>query len=145
MLAAHTWNRTGSSSKVVSPNSSTSRVCMNVEEYRCVPVETARRTVRKGRSEMAWDVLVSCHRSVSRSITAGVGSRATIAPFNAPTLVPSTRSGVTSTSNNARNIPTSAAPSTPPPPSTNAVVMRPSSGRSPRGGELGMLGADATA
>ena len=83
---------------------------MNVEEYRCVPVETARRTVRNGRSEIARDVLASCHRSVSRSITAGVGSRATIAPFSAPTLVPSTRSGVTSTSNSARSIPTSAAP-----------------------------------
>ena len=88
-----------------------------------VPVDTARRTVRNGRSETARMVSASCHSSVSRSITAGVGSRATIAPFSAPTLVPSTRSGAISTSNSARSIPTSAAPSTPPPPSTNAVVM----------------------
>ena len=32
MLAAQTWNRTGSSSKVVSPNSSSSRCCRNAEE-----------------------------------------------------------------------------------------------------------------
>src|SRR3712207_2690892 len=38
-------------------------------------------------------------------------------------LVPSTRSGRTPPSNRACSIPTSAAPRTPPPPSTNAVVM----------------------
>ena len=53
-----------------------------------VPVDTARRTVRSGRSETVRIVSASCHRSVSRSITVGVGSRATMAPLRAPTLVP---------------------------------------------------------
>ena len=39
---------------------------------------------------MVW---ASCHRSVSRSITAGVGSRATMAPLSAPTLVPEDQVG----------------------------------------------------
>src|SRR5687767_6160799 len=58
-------------------------------------------------------------------MTARLGSRATIAPFSAPTLVPSTRSGVMSRSNSACSMPTSTAPSTPPPPSTNAVLSTP--------------------
>ena len=40
-----------------------------------------------------------------------VGSLATAAPLIAPTLVPTTRSGVTSRSSSARSIPTSLAPS----------------------------------
>ena len=89
----------------------------------CVPVDTARRTVRSGRSPYtSRPTDAASHRAVSRSMTAIVGSRATRAPLRAPTDVPSTRSGVISRSNRARSIPTSTAPSTPPPPSTNAVV-----------------------
>ena len=57
---------------------------------------TARRTVRSGRSPYTSRLLSLAprHSSVSRSITASDGSRATIAPLSAPTLVPSTRSGV---------------------------------------------------
>src|SRR5688572_9410991 len=101
-----------------------------------VPVAIARRTVRSGRSPYTslLDATV-CHSSVSRSITARDGSRATIAPLSAPTDVPSTRSGVMPLSNRACSIPTSAAPRTPPPPSTNAVVT--ASGP----GQLGVLGA----
>ena len=108
---------------------------------------TARRTVRSGRSPRPRArSRRPCHSSVSRSITAGVGSRATIAPFRAPTLVPSTRSGVMSRSNSARSMPTSAAPSTPPPPSTNAVVMRSAAtrrapARGARRGSAGRRGA----
>ena len=64
----------------------------------------------------------------------GDGSRATMAPFRAPTDVPSTRSGVMPRSNRACSMPTSTAPSTPPPPSTNAVVTA-------DGRQLGVLGA----
>ena len=89
-----------------------------------VPVATARRTVRSARSPYtSWpERLAPRHRSVRRSITAGEGSRATMAPLSAPTLVPRTRSGVIPRSNRARSMPTSTAPRTPPPPSTNAVV-----------------------
>ena len=88
-----------------------------------VPVETARRTVRSGRSPYTSRLEATvCQSSVSRSMTAGDGSRATSAPLRAPTDVPSTRSGSMPRSNSACSIPTSAAPSTPPPPSTNAVV-----------------------
>ena len=89
-----------------------------------VPVDTARRTVRSARSPYtSWPERPALrHRSVSRSMTARDGSRATMAPLSAPTLVPSTRSGTTPRSKRARSIPTSTAPRTPPPPSTNAVV-----------------------
>src|SRR3954469_23109287 len=75
-------------------------------------------------------------------MTADEGSRATIAPLSAPTDVPRTRSGVMSFSNNAWSIPTSTAPSTPPPPSTNAVVTAPAPRSGPDGGrgQLGVLG-----
>ena len=61
-----------------------------------MPVETARRTVRSGRSPYtSWPLSLALrHSSVSRSSTAGDGSRATTAPLSAPTLVPRTRSGV---------------------------------------------------
>src|SRR5262249_17265436 len=44
------------------------------------------------------------------------------APLIAPTLVPTTRSGTSPCSSSARSIPTSPAPSCPPPPSTNASM-----------------------
>ena len=51
MLAAQTPNVTGRSSKVRSPNSSTSRSRSGFAEKTCVPpVATTRRTVRSGRS-----------------------------------------------------------------------------------------------
>ena len=88
-----------------------------------VPVETARRTVRSGRSPYTSRLCaVAAHSSVSRSTTARSGWRATIAPLRAPTLVPRTRSGTIPRSSSARSMPTSTAPRTPPPPRTNAVV-----------------------
>ena len=61
-----------------------------------MPVDTARRTVRSGAVavHLAAGSARRRHSSVSRSITARSGSRATSAPLRAPTLVPSTRSGV---------------------------------------------------
>ena len=50
MLAAHTWKVTGSSSKVRSPSSSSSRWRSGSADHRWVPDRTARRTVRSGRS-----------------------------------------------------------------------------------------------
>ena len=47
----------------------------------------------------------STPQTVSRSMTAGDGSRATIAPLSAPTEVPSTRSGRMPRSNSARSMP----------------------------------------
>src|SRR5580693_1222084 len=61
------------------------------------------------------------HRSASRS-AAWSGSAATNAPLTAPMEVPTTMSGRTPASDSARSMPTSCAPSSPPPPSTNAVV-----------------------
>src|SRR4051812_34076987 len=68
------------------------------------------------------------HRSSSRSTTPGVGSLATTRPLRAPTEVPRIRSGATSYSKSARTMPTSTAPSRPPPPSTKAVRSAISSG-----------------
>ena len=52
----------------------------------CVPVATARRTVRSGRSPYTSRVApAACHSSASRPMTASDGSRATIAPLSAPT------------------------------------------------------------
>ena len=104
---------------------------------------TARRTVRSGRSPTPRpraSPRPATGRSAARS-PPSVGSRATMAPLSAPTLVPSTRSGMISRSNSARSMPTSTAPSTPPPPSTNAVVMRPLSTDCRRAAddELGVL------
>src|SRR5918995_1609125 len=97
-----------------------------------VPVDTARRTVRSGRSPYISRLCaVAVHSSVRRSTTPSSGWRATMAPLSAPTLVPSTRSGTMSRSSSARSMPTSTAPRTPPPPSTNAVVT---GGLAARGG-----------
>ena len=51
----------------------------------------------------------------------GLGSAASSAPFMAPIEVPRIRSGVIPCSSRAASMPTSAAPSTPPPPRTKAV------------------------
>src|SRR5512139_3404234 len=110
-----------------------------------VPVATARRSVRSVLSPYTSPPAATpSHSSVIRSITDSSGSRATSAPLRAPTLVPSTRSGRTSRSSRARSMPTSTAPSTPPPPSTNAVVTRAPSRLRDRGGgvagdQLGVL------
>ena len=58
-------------------------------------------------------------------MTAGVGSRATIAPFRAPTLVPRIRSGVIPGLEQGAQHPHLGGAQHPPPPSTNAVVMGP--------------------
>src|SRR4051794_19716089 len=141
MLAAQTWKRTGRSSKTRSPSSSSRARRSGVADQRWVPVAMARRTVRSAESPYScW--LCGCEtsrqRSVSRSTTSSLGSRATSAPLRAPTLVPSTRSGVMPRSKSARSMPTSTAPRSPPPPSTNAVVMPPSHERGSH--ELRVLG-----
>src|SRR3954453_12504278 len=66
----------------------------------------------------------SSHTSRNLSTALGDGSAATNAPLIAPTDVPTITSGRTWRSNRACSIPTSAAPSTPPPPRTNAVPPR---------------------
>ncbi len=63
-----------------------------------------------------------CHIRASR-MAAPSGSAATNAPLSAPMEVPTTRSGRMPASASARSMPTSWAPSRPPPPSTNAVVI----------------------
>src|SRR3954469_621224 len=65
----------------------------------------------------------SAHIRPSRSATAGPGSQAYAAPLMAPTEVPTITSGVTPCSANDCNMPTSAAPSIPPPPNTKAVLV----------------------
>ena len=57
---------------------------------------------------------------IGAAVILAVLAAALAAPLIAPTEVPHTRSGRTPASSNARTMPTSAAPSTPPPPSTNA-------------------------
>src|SRR3954452_4165856 len=64
---------------------------------------------------------MSSHTRRNRATALGVGSAATSAPLMAPTDVPTIRSGLIPLSKSARSIPTSAAPSTPPPPRTKAV------------------------
>ena len=61
-----------------------------------------------------------CQSSLSRSAEPA-GSAATNAPLIAPTEVPTTTSGLIPASVSAHSMPTSCAPITPPPPSTNAV------------------------
>ncbi len=68
---------------------------------------------------------MSAHVSASRWTIATVGSLATAAPLIAPTDVPTTRSGTIPRSISARSIPTSLAPSCPPPPSTKASMPGP--------------------
>ena len=92
-------------------------------ECRWVPVRTARVTWRIG--AVAVHLAVGRPRSPTARPAArsrrAPGSAATRAPLSAPTDVPSTRSGRTPASKRARSIPTSTAPSRPPPPRTNAV------------------------
>src|SRR3954470_23868571 len=64
---------------------------------------------------------MSSHTRRNRATALGVGSAATSAPLMAPTDVPTIRSGLIPLSKSARSIPTSAAPSTPPPPRPKAV------------------------
>src|SRR5689334_13619854 len=77
-----------------------------------------------------------------------LGSLATTSPLTAPTEVPSTRSGVIPRSRSARSMPTSTAPSNPPPPRTTAVrgAMPVSPRSDARGfaGEVGELRAGTT-
>ena len=62
------------------------------------------------------------HNSVSRSTEAVLGSDASTAPLTAPIDVPKIKSGMMRASSSARSMPTSLAPSTPPPPRTKATV-----------------------
>jgi hypothetical protein len=77
---------------------------------------------------MKFSLNASCRsgpcQSLSSRAAAPSGSAATHTPLMAPTEVPTTTSGWMPASASARSIPTSKAPSTPPPPSTNAVFTR---------------------
>ena len=76
------------------------------------------------RTPRGWSTALS-HSPTSRSITRRVpGRRRPAAPLSAPTEVPRIRSGRTRASNRARSMPTSTAPSRPPPPRTKAVRHR---------------------
>ena len=121
-LAATHWNGTARSSKrpgrwVTSSDSSGTAECS------AVPVRQAVRARDSSEPPKTSPPDSPPHSRPSRATPAGVGSAANAAPLTAPTDVPTTRSGRTPASTRARSIPTSTAPSTPPPPSTNAVVM----------------------
>jgi hypothetical protein len=121
MLAATHWKGRASSSIRCTGSASRSwrRGSLGC---RWVPERARVRTRPNSEPPNASAAAPSRHTAAS-SGTAAPGSRwaATNTPFSAPTEVPSTRSGRTPASASAWSIPTSWAPSTPPPPSTKAT------------------------
>src|SRR5918994_5474850 len=121
MLAATHWNGRASSSMRCTgrPSSSARRGSLGC---RWVPERARVRTRPNSDPPNASAATPSRHTAAS-SGTAAPGSRwaATNTPLSAPTEVPSTRSGRTPASARAWSMPTSWAPSTPPPPSTKAT------------------------
>jgi hypothetical protein len=120
MLAATHWNGTARSSNIEGRLSASRRRSGSAE---C-------RWVRCRASRPAWDSREpenmpesdsAVHSPASTATPRRLGSAAIAAPFSAPTLVPTTRAGIRRASTSARSIPTWVAPSTPPPPSTNAT------------------------
>lgn len=121
MWAAQHRNGTRRSAKVVStPSSVSNRRRSGRGECRWVRA-AKRRNCRATESPYTSLASGEAQSRTSRSVTASDGSAATSAPFTAPIEVPSTMSGWMPARNSARNMPTSTAPSTPPPPSTNAT------------------------
>jgi hypothetical protein len=122
MLAATHWNGSLRSAKSEPGSAPASTRRSDSNECRCVPERTSRTARLQSFSLNARRSSSPCHIRLSRS-AAPSGSAATSTPFSAPIEVPTTRSGLTPASASARSIPTSCAPSSPPPPRTNAVVM----------------------
>src|SRR5487761_1436887 len=120
MLAATQCSGTTRSAKSAAGSASASMRRNGSISCRCVP-DLASRVARPSsvplNARCRW---APCQSSPSRS-AAPAGSAATNAPLIAPTEVPTTTSGTMPASARARSMPTSCAPSTPPPPSTNAV------------------------
>jgi hypothetical protein len=125
MLAATQWNGTCCSAKVCTGRCASSRCRSGSGGCTCVRVRT-RVLIRPSTDppKMCREAN-SSHTARNWSTALGAGSAATSAPLIAPTDVPTIRSGRTWSSNKACSIPTSAAPSTPPPPRTNAAPPRP--------------------
>jgi len=123
MLAATHWNGSFRSAKSVPGSAPSSMRRSGSSECRCVPDRTSLTARPHSFSLNASRSSSPCHIQVSRAAAAG-GSAAMNAPLMAPTEVPTTRSGWMPASVSALSMPTSCAPSNPPPPSTNAVVMR---------------------
>ncbi len=121
MLAATHWKGRASSSIRLTGRASSSwrRGSLGC---RWVPERARVRTRPSSEPPNASAATPSRHTAAS-SGTASPGSRwaATNTPLSAPTEVPSTRSGRTPASARAWSMPTSWAPSTPPPPSTKAT------------------------
>src|SRR6266568_9057909 len=92
-------------------------------ECRCVPERASRTALAHSFSLNASCTASLRHSSPSRSAEPS-GSAATNAPLMGPIEVPTTRSGLIPASESALSMPTSCAPSSPPPPSTNAVLTR---------------------
>jgi hypothetical protein len=123
MLAATHWNGSFRSAKSLPGSAWPSMRRSGSNECRCVP-DLASRTARPHSFSLNASRSSSpCQSRLSRS-AAPDGSAAMNAPLMAPTEVPTTRSGWMPASESALSMPTSCAPSSPPPPSTNAVVMR---------------------
>jgi len=124
MLAATQWNGSSRSAKSGPGSSRSSSRRSGSGECRWVPERSSRIARPHSVSLNASRRSSPRHFSPSRA-AAPAGSAAMKAPLIAPTEVPTTRSGRMPASDSARSMPTSCAPSRPPPPSTNAVVMRP--------------------
>jgi hypothetical protein len=124
MLAATHWNGSSRSAKSLPGSAEASSRRSGSSECRCVPDRTRWAARPHSFSLKASRSSSPCHIRASRP-AAPAGSAATNAPLIAPIEVPTTRSGRTPASESARSMPTSCAPSSPPPPSTKAVVIRP--------------------
>ncbi len=123
MLAATHWNGTARSSMRATGRSSRSSRRSGSLEWRWVPERASVVTRPNSEPPNASLAAPSRHTWASRD-TAAAGSAATKTPLNAPTEVPRTRSAWIPASASACSMPTSCAPRTPPPPSTNATPCR---------------------
>lgn len=121
-LAATHWNGTARSSMHRTGRCCSMSCRSGAAECRCVPCFASRAAWLTSELEKTPASDSVDQRSASRSTDAAPGSAAMSAPFNAPTLVPSTRSGRTRRSTSAPSIPTWLAPNTPPPPRTKATL-----------------------
>ncbi len=122
MLAATHWNDSSRSAKSLAGSILSSMSLSGSIECRWVP-ERASRTARPNRFSLNASLTASLRHSSPSRFAEPAGSAATNAPLIAPIEVPTTRSGLIPASASARSMPTSLAPSKPPPPSTNAVVI----------------------
>ena len=122
MQAATHWNGVGRSSMFSTVACCSMSRLSGPMPWRCVRVlaSVAKRPTTE--PSKASEDSISVQVLASFSMPSGVGSPATAAPLMAPIEVPATRSGLISASTSAWSIPTSWAPSWPPPPRTNAVL-----------------------